>query len=167
MKKVRILLNESEYRHLKRILENAKKKTGYRCSVSDVIRALLIKESRRIPKTQKISHLLFSTKVAPVLIERLFWYLQFLVTKWSQDKTTVIKRRFYQYNIHWVTWASLFESSRIWFLSALQAAFRRYQFLFLNLSLVTNPSHSIVSIVTERITRTQSRHKKGFSDGSV
>ena len=51
MKKVSILLNESEYRHLKRILENAKKKPGYRCSVSDVIRALLIKESRRIPKT--------------------------------------------------------------------------------------------------------------------
>lgn len=50
MKKISINLNEEEYKCLERIIRSAKKRTGFRTSVSDVIRALVIRESRKIPR---------------------------------------------------------------------------------------------------------------------
>ena len=49
MKKITFNLNEDEYQKLERIMKEQRKRTGFRCSVSEVLRSLVIKEEQRIP----------------------------------------------------------------------------------------------------------------------
>tara|TARA_Y100000385_G_C12823057_1_gene521209 strand:+ start:325 stop:477 length:153 start_codon:yes stop_codon:yes gene_type:complete len=49
MKKITFNLSKEDYHKLQRIIVNLQKETGFRCTVSEVLRSLVVKEEERIP----------------------------------------------------------------------------------------------------------------------
>ena len=49
MKKITFNLSKEDYEKLQKIMTNLQKETGFRCSVSEVLRSLVVKEEQRIP----------------------------------------------------------------------------------------------------------------------